>query len=110
MDIPLQPVITRTVSEASPQKSTLLENQKQLSHAESAAIHSEVVPRDPNARPEVFRWLAQEILFVLTATMTIAMPSFLQGSILIAAPAIQRNLSMTTVEVTWMMAASSWVS
>ncbi|KAK8079443.1 major facilitator superfamily MFS-1 [Apiospora hydei] len=42
---------------------------------------------DPNARPAAFRSLAHEILFVLTATMSIAMPSFLQGSILIVVAA-----------------------
>ncbi|QSZ30035.1 hypothetical protein DSL72_004553 [Monilinia vaccinii-corymbosi] len=109
MNIALKPVAMPASGD--PQESNLAENSKeQLPDVESALPPSGDEAVDPNARPAVFRWLAQEILFILTATMTIAMPSFLQGSILIAAPAIQKALSMTTVEVTWMMASSSLTS
>lgn len=66
--------------------------------------------RDPNARPAAFRSLAHEILFVLTTTMSIAMPSFLQGSILIVSPEIKAGLGMTTSQLTWVIAASSLTS
>ncbi|KAK8011677.1 hypothetical protein PG990_010642 [Apiospora arundinis] len=66
--------------------------------------------QDPNARPAAFRTLAHEILFVLTTTMSIAMPSFLQGSILIVSPEIKASLNMTTSQLTWVIAASSLTS
>ncbi|RYP39042.1 hypothetical protein DL767_002369 [Monosporascus sp. MG133] len=65
---------------------------------------------DPNARPAAFRSLAHEILFVLTATMSIAMPSFLQGSILIVSPTIKNDLNITTSQLTWVIASSSLTS
>ncbi|KAK7981355.1 hypothetical protein PG988_003593 [Apiospora saccharicola] len=65
---------------------------------------------DPNARPAAFRSLAHEILFVLTVTMSIAMPSFLQGSILIVSPDIRKDLNMATSQLTWVIAASSLTS
>ncbi|KAK8050899.1 hypothetical protein PG993_002284 [Apiospora rasikravindrae] len=65
---------------------------------------------DPNARPAAFRSLVHEILFVLTATMSIVMPSFLQGSILIVSPDIKTDLHMATSQLTWVIAASSLTS
>ncbi|KAK6067501.1 hypothetical protein SCUP515_10103 [Seiridium cupressi] len=85
---------------------TLSKQLQQLQYTESA-MDSAGEAANPNGRPAVFRSLAQEVLFVITTTFTIAMPSFLQGSILIVGPAIQRDLSMATAELTWMMASSS---
>ncbi|KAK7957286.1 major facilitator superfamily-domain-containing protein [Apiospora aurea] len=65
---------------------------------------------DPNARPAAFRSLVHDILFVLTATMSIAMKSFLQGSILIVSPDIKTDLDMATSQLTWVVAASSLTS
>ncbi|CAI6332994.1 unnamed protein product [Periconia digitata] len=65
---------------------------------------------DPNARPAVFRSTAQEILFIFIATMSVAMPSLLQGTTMVITSSIRRDLSMTTAELTWMTAASSLTS
>ncbi|PVI02979.1 major facilitator superfamily MFS-1, partial [Periconia macrospinosa] len=62
------------------------------------------------ARPAVFRSTAQEILFIFTATMSVAMPSLLQGSTLVISSAIRRDLNMSTAELTWMTASSSLTS
>jgi len=64
-------------------------------------------PSRPNARPAIFRSTTQEILFILTATMSVAMPSFLQGSTLVVSSFIKRDLHMTTSQLTWMTASSS---
>ncbi|KAM7213190.1 Major Facilitator Superfamily domain containing protein [Rhypophila decipiens] len=71
---------------------------------------TEFAASDPNARPAAFRSLAHEILFVLTATMSIALPSFLQGNILIISPAVKSELNMTTAQLTWVIASSSLTS
>ena len=63
----------------------------------------------PNARPAVFHSTAQEILFIFTATMSVAMPSFLQGSTLVVSSFIKKDLNMTTSQLTWMTASSSSV-
>lgn len=64
-------------------------------------------PPSPNARPAIFRSTVQEILFVFTATMSVAMPSFLQGSTLVVSSFIKTDLDMTTSQLTWMTASSS---
>ncbi|GAO15900.1 hypothetical protein UVI_02051210 [Ustilaginoidea virens] len=64
-------------------------------------------PMNPNQRPEIFRSTVHEVLFVFTATMSVAMPSFLQGSTLVISSFIKRDLDMTTAQLTWMTAASS---
>ncbi|KAK3312983.1 putative aminotriazole resistance protein [Apodospora peruviana] len=71
---------------------------------------TELAASDPNARPAAFRSLAHETLFVLTATMSIALPSLLQGSILSISPAIKSELDMTTAQLTWVIASSSLTS
>ncbi|KAL9094112.1 MAG: hypothetical protein Q9165_003527 [Trypethelium subeluteriae] len=58
-------------------------------------------------RPECFKNTLQEVLFVLTATMAIAMGSFLQGSVTVVASFIGADLNMTTAEITWMTSANS---
>lgn len=67
---------------------------------------TEIIASDPNARPAAFRSLAHEILFILTATMSIAQPGFLQGSILIISPTIKSELNMTTAQLTWVISSS----
>lgn len=69
--------------------------------------HAEILVSDPNARPKAFRSLSHEILFVLTATMSIALPSFIQGSILIISPVIKSELDLNTAQLTWAIASSS---
>lgn len=79
--------------------------------SENGAIHSDIPGQVEisrvNERPAIFRSTAQEVLFVFTATMSVAMASFLQGSTLVVSSFIQRDLSMTTAELTWMTASSS---
>ncbi|KAK3386464.1 aminotriazole resistance protein [Podospora didyma] len=72
--------------------------------------HSEDEGNNPNARPAIFRSTVQEVLFVLTATMSVAMPSFLQGGTLVVSSFIKKDLDMTTSQLTWMTAASSLTS
>ncbi|RYP09584.1 hypothetical protein DL765_008394 [Monosporascus sp. GIB2] len=86
------------------------EKPKNIDGTERAIIPPGDDAPDPNARPAAFRSLAHEILFVLTATMSIAMPSFLQGSILIVSPTIKNDLNMTTSQLTWVIASSSLTS
>ncbi|KAM0800480.1 major facilitator superfamily domain-containing protein [Usnea florida] len=57
-------------------------------------------PSTLNARPAIFRSTAQEILFIFTATMSVAMPSFLQGSTLVVSSFIKKDLNMTTSHLT----------
>ncbi|KAF5858457.1 hypothetical protein ETB97_004396 [Aspergillus alliaceus] len=67
-------------------------------------------PRDEEARPEVFSSTVQEILFVSVATMAIAMSSLLTGAITVLTSQVQRDLNMTTAELTWLTASSSLAS
>ena len=60
-----------------------------------------------NARPACFRSTIQEILFVLTATMAIAMGSLLTGSITVISNFVGRDLKMTTAEITWITSSST---
>lgn len=65
---------------------------------------------DPEARPACFKSTVVEILFVLTATMAIAMGSFLGGSVTVITSFVGKDLGMTTAEITWISSASSYVS
>lgn len=76
-------------------------------HPEEDPVALEDEPARPNARPAVFRSTAQEILFIITATMSVAMPSFLQGSTLVVSSFIKKDLNMTTSQLTWMTASSA---
>ena len=60
-----------------------------------------------NVRPACFKSTAQEVLFVLTATMAIAMQAMLAGSVTVTSSFIGADLNMTTAEVTWISSASS---
>ncbi|GAB7353401.1 hypothetical protein MBLNU459_g3875t1 [Dothideomycetes sp. NU459] len=62
---------------------------------------------DREARPACFGTTIQEILFVLTATMTIAMGSFGGGSLTVITSFVGRDLGMTTAEITWINSASA---
>ena len=61
----------------------------------------------PNACPASFRSTTQEILFILTATMGVAMPSFLQGCTIVISSFVGRDLNMTTSQITWITASSA---
>ncbi|KAH8587480.1 putative transporter [Bisporella sp. PMI_857] len=62
---------------------------------------------DPNKRPQCFDSTIQECLFVLMATMSIAMSSFLSGICSVITAPIARTLNMTSAEITWVQASSS---
>ncbi|KAK3935976.1 aminotriazole resistance [Diplogelasinospora grovesii] len=80
--------------------------EKQTKQAGQITTVPEDEPR-PNARPAVFRSTTQEVLFIITATMSVAMPSFLQGSTLVVSSFIKKDLNMTTSQLTWMTASSA---
>ena len=58
-------------------------------------------------RPACFTSTFQEVLFVLTATMAIAMSALLVGSVTVTSSFIGRDLNMSTAEITWITSASS---
>jgi hypothetical protein len=62
------------------------------------------------SRPECFNSTLQECLFVLTATMSIGMSSFLYGICTVITAPIGRDLNMTSAEITWINASSAFVS
>lgn len=66
-------------------------------------------PRDNESRPEAFSSTIQEILFVAVATMAIAMSSLLTGTITVLTSQVQKDLNMTTAELTWLTSSSSCV-
>lgn len=55
---------------------------------------------DANKRPAIFRSTVHKVLFVLTVTISVAMPSFLQGGTLIVSASIKRDLNITTSQLT----------
>lgn len=61
---------------------------------------------NPGARPECFTSTAQEILFVLTATMAVAMSPFAGGSVTVITSFVGRDLNMTNAEIIWISASS----
>lgn len=63
--------------------------------------------QDGNSRPACFKSTTQEIFFVLSATMAIAMSSLLQGSVTVTSSSIGSDLDMSTAEITWITAANS---
>ncbi|MCJ1329043.1 hypothetical protein MMC10_005720 [Thelotrema lepadinum] len=85
-----------------------LELGEQKNAAGSSHSNNGEAPR-LNGRPQIFGSTMQEILFVFTATMSVAMPSFLQGSTLVVTSQIQKDLGMTTSQLTWMTASSSGI-
>jgi hypothetical protein len=60
-------------------------------------------------RPECFSSTVKECLFVLTATMSIGMSSFLYGLSTVITASIGRDLKMSSAEITWIGASSACV-
>ena len=58
-------------------------------------------------RPECFNSTLQECLFVLTATMSIGMSSFLYGITTVITAPIGRDLHMTSAQLTWINASGA---
>jgi hypothetical protein len=64
---------------------------------------------NPGNRPDCFKSTLQECLFVLTATMSIGMSSFLYGICTVITAPIGRSLNMTSAQITWINASSACV-
>jgi MFS family permease len=60
-----------------------------------------------NRRPDCFNSTIQEVLFVLTCTMAIAMPAYVAGMITVISSFVGRDLNMSTAEITWLTSATS---
>jgi MFS family permease len=63
-----------------------------------------------NRRPDCFKSTVQEVLFVLTCTMAIAMPAYVSGMITVISSFVGRDLNMTTAEITWLTSATALAS
>ncbi|PYI10926.1 hypothetical protein BO78DRAFT_304653 [Aspergillus sclerotiicarbonarius CBS 121057] len=76
---------------------------------EKDATTSTAVPEPPSdeGRPNVFSSVVQEILFVAVATMAIAMSSLVTGTTTVLTAQVQRDLGMSTAELTWLTGSSS---
>ncbi|KIV99075.1 uncharacterized protein PV09_09182 [Verruconis gallopava] len=59
------------------------------------------------ARPACFDSTIQEVLFVITCTMAIALSSMTAGVVSVITSFVGRDLNMTNAEITWISAASS---
>ena len=66
----------------------------------------QMVPSKLGDRPECFKNTLQEVLFIFTATMAIAMGSITTGSVIVISSFIGTDLRMTTAEITWVTSAS----
>jgi hypothetical protein len=64
-----------------------------------------LITSDPDVRPEHFRNLFEECLFVFMVMMATASTTFLQGVIVINTATIGRDLTMTPAQITWISAA-----
>lgn len=60
---------------------------------------------NPNARPEHFRNLFEECIFVFAIMMATSATTFIQGVIVINTATIGNDLKMTSAQVTWIAAA-----
>jgi hypothetical protein len=87
-----------------------LERQTQLQPLADPSASEESSLTDPNSRPECFKSTFQEILFVATTTMAISMGSFTIGSNTVITSYIWKDLNMTSAQVTWIGASTSYVS
>jgi MFS family permease len=63
-----------------------------------------------NRRPDCFNSTIQEVFFVLTCTMAIAMPAYVSGMITVISSFVGRDLNMTTAEITWLTSATALAS
>jgi hypothetical protein len=88
-----------------------MEDGPQLREKDAEILTSSTEPdkSEYSRRPECFKSTLQEVLFVLTATMAIGMSSMTTGSVTVISSFVGRDLNMTTPEITWISAASSYV-
>jgi hypothetical protein len=59
------------------------------------------------ARPSCFSSTVQEVLFVITVTMSIGMSSFVSGMMSVITASIGRDLNVNSAKVTWITPSSS---
>jgi len=71
-----------------------------------------LLPHDqhPNARPQCFRNIFEECIFVFTVMMATASTTFIQGVIVINTALIGESLKMTASQITWISAAVGYVN
>jgi len=62
---------------------------------------------DPNQRPKCFTSTIQECLFVLTAMMSLAMGTLLNGACSVITAPMATTLNMTSAEITWVQASAA---
>jgi len=62
---------------------------------------------DPNERPKCFTSTLQECLFVLTATMCLAMGTLLNGACSVITAPMAITLNMNSAEITWVQASAA---
>lgn len=81
------------VAQVGDEKSSIAQNAAEPAVAKDVKAAMEAIePVQTNsARPACFSTTLQEVLFVLTATMAIAMTSFLAGSVTVASTFIGRS-------------------
>ncbi|CZR60320.1 related to transporter (major facilitator superfamily) [Phialocephala subalpina] len=91
---------------------SIAENDGALSNLEmdSSPPPTNELPNSIGSRPECFSSTLQECLFVLTATMSIGMSSFLAGICTVITAPIGRTLNMTSAQITWINASSALTS
>ena len=58
-------------------------------------------------RPKCFRNTFQEVLFVLLATVGMAMSTLLTGATVVVAESIRKDLRMSQSQLSWISAAST---
>ena len=80
---------------------------KMEDHNKTQDSMEEKMPSKLGDRPACFKNTLQEVLFVLTATMAIAMGTMAAGSVIVISSFVGKDLNMTTAEVTWIASASS---
>lgn len=79
-------------------------------HDETAGMETIHPVTTNNVRPKCFNSTLQEVLFVLTATMAIAMGSLLSGSVVVISSFVGRDLDMSQAQITWVASSSSLTS
>jgi MFS family permease len=92
---------TKTIPEDS------MPEQVATEHADMESLHP---VQTNNRRPDCFNSTVQEVLFVLTCTMAIAMPAYVAGMITVISSFVGRDLNMSTAEITWLTSATSLAS
>lgn len=73
-------------------------------------VDEDANPSPAGDRPAAFKSTFAEVLFVLSATMAVAMTSFLTGGLSVVTSKIGEDLAMNSSQITWINASSSLVA